>query len=178
MPRPRELDFHGVFRVPPGGGAVELLLDDMAVPNGLCFSPDESTFYVDDSVRKHIRAFDVRADGSLANGRVLLQQPGPPVDAARVTQELLETGMPSERFPDGMKADSRGNLYCGGAGGIWVISPAGEHLGTIEVPEFVGNMAWGGPDWSTLYVTATTSLYRIRLNVRGVPPVSARREGR
>jgi gluconolactonase len=149
---PRELDFQGVFRVNPAG-EVECVADDFEFPNGLAFSPDERTLYVDDSRRKHIRAFDVAADGSLANGRVFAE---------------CQTDDPG--VPDGMKLDREGNLYCGAGGGIWVFDPAGAFLGRLVLPEWPRNLAWGDDDWRTLYVTAGTSLYRCRpLGVPGIP---------
>ena len=153
--RPQELDFQGVFRVPPGGREPILLTAELEFPNGLCFSPDESRLYVNDSWRLEIRVFDVGADGTLAENRLFLTEPG--------------SGRFEDGIPDGMKCDERGNLYCTGPGGVWVISPAGEHLGTIETPEPASNMTWGGPDWSTLYITATHCVYRVRMKVRGAP---------
>lgn len=157
VPRDRELDFQGVFRVPPGGGDVELMVKDFETPNGLCFSPDGSLLYINDSTRAHIRVFDVQADGTLANGRLFFEKIG---------QGVLEEGI-----PDGMKADELGNIYVTGPGGIWVISPQAVHLGTIRVPENVGNINWGGTDWKTLFIAASTSLYRLRMNVAGAKGV-------
>jgi gluconolactonase len=154
LEREQELDFQGVYRIPAGGGELELLLDDFAQPNGLCFSPDESLLYVNDTDRAHIRVFDVGPGHRLSNGRVLAEGIG--------DGDLAKGGL-----VDGMKADERGNVYVTGPGGVWVFSPAGEHLGTIEVPEDVGNVNWGGDDWRTLYIPATTSLYRVRLEVSG-----------
>ena len=151
-PRDQDLDFQGVYRIPPGGGDVQLLADDYGQPNGLCFSPDESLLYVNDTDRAHIRVYDVRPDGSIANSRFLIENVG---------TASLEKG----DLVDGMKCDERGNVWVTGPGGIWVITPQGEHLGTIEIPEPVGNHAWGGRDWNDLYVTASTSLYRVRTRV-------------
>ena len=148
--RPQELDFQGVYRVGPVSGEPELLADDFEAPNGLCFSPDESLLYVNDTARMHIRVFDVRRDGTIENGRVFFVQEG--------------TG---EGKPDGMKTDEQGNVYCTGPGGIWVISPEAEHLGTIRVPEKANNLNWGGPDWNTLYITASSSIYRVPTRIRG-----------
>jgi gluconolactonase len=150
--RERELGWQGVFRVPPGGGQDELELvvaeDEFDMPNGLCFSPDESLLYINDTPRAHIKVWDVESNGSLSNGRMFFDGVG--------------SGVIEEGIPDGMKCDERGNVWVTGPGGIWVISPAGEHLGTIGVPENVGNLTWGGPDWRTLYVPSTSSLYSIR----------------
>ena len=151
--RDKDLDFQGVYRLAPDGGEPELLLDDFEQPNGLCFSPDESLLYVNDTARAHIRVFDVGGDGSLTNGRMFFENIG--------------TGVIEEGIPDGMKCDERGNIYVTGPGGVWVISPEAEHLGVIEVPENVGNLNWGGDDWSTLYLPSSTSLYRVQMKVSG-----------
>jgi gluconolactonase len=151
--RERELGFQGVYRVAPDDGRLELLADDFEMPNGVCLTPDESQLLVNDTPRAHIRVFDVAADGSLAGGRVLFAGVGSAAEGEAVV--------------DGMKLDEHGNVYVSGPGGVWVISPEGEHLGTIELPEIVGNMNWGGPDWRTLYVCASTSLYSIAMSVAG-----------
>ena len=151
--REQELDFQGVYRIPPGGGEPELLIDDFEQPNGLCFSPDESLLYINDTPRAHIRVFDVQQDGTIANGRMFFDNIG--------------SGVIEEGIPDGMKCDERGNIYVTGPAGVWVISPEGEHLGVIEVPENVGNLNWGGDDWTELYMPSTTSLYRIGMKVAG-----------
>jgi sugar lactone lactonase YvrE len=151
----KELDFNGVYRLSPDG-VLTLLDDSFERPNGLAFSPDERVLYVDDSNKGHIRAFDVQADGTLANGRVFA--------------ELVNPG--AEGVPDGMKVDVRGNVFCTGAGGIWVLDPAGERLGVIEVPEVPANLAWGDTDLKTLYITARTGLYRIRVRTGGAPLVA------
>lgn len=151
--RPQELDFQGVYRIPSEGGEPELLADDFEAPNGLCFSPDESLLYVNDTARMHIRIFDVKTDGTVENGWVFF-----------VEEPSVEMG---EGKPDGMKVDERGNVYCTGPGGIWVISPEAEHLGTIRVPEKAANLNWGGPGWSTLYITASSSIYRVPTRLGG-----------
>ena len=151
--RERELGFQGVYRIPPGGGDLQLLVDDFEQPNGLCFSPDESLLYINDTPRAHIRVFDRQPDGTIANGRMFFENIG--------------SGVIEEGIPDGMKCDERGNIYVTGPGGIWVISPEAERLGVIEVPENTGNLNWGGDDWKELYIPSTTSVYRIRMNVAG-----------
>ena len=151
LERDKDLDFQGVYRLPPGGGEPELLVDDFEQPNGLCFSPDESLLYINDTPRAHIRVFDVAADGSIENGRMFFEGVG--------------TGVIEEGIPDGMKCDERGNIWVTGPGGVWVISAEGEHLGVIEVPENTGNLTWGGDDWSELYIPSSTSLYRVRTTV-------------
>jgi gluconolactonase len=153
-PREQELDFQGVYRIPPGGGDPVLLVDDFTQPNGLCFSPDEQTLYVNDSGILHIRRFSVAADGSLSGGEVILDSIGDPDDFAG-------------GIPDGMKCDERGNIWVTGPGGVWVVSDDGEHLGTVEVPEHTGNVNWGGPNWDVLYVPASSSVYRFQTKVSG-----------
>jgi gluconolactonase len=153
--REAELDFRGVFRVPSGGGAPVLLTRELDFPNGICFSPDERRLYVNDTWRMEIRVFDVRPDGAVENNRLFVRQPG--------------SGAFADGIPDGMKCDERGNLYCTGPGGVWVISPAGERLGTIETPEAASNMCFGGSDWRTLFITASRSVYRVPMKVRSAP---------
>jgi len=152
--RPRELGWQGVFRIPPGGGQDELdlavLEDEFHMPNGLCFSPDESLLYIDDTPRAHIKVWDVNPDGKLANGRMFFEGIGSGTSGGVV---------------DGMKCDEHGNIWVTGPSGVWVITPGGEHLGVIEVPENTSNLAWGGPDWHTLFVTASTSVYAIATKV-------------
>lgn len=150
--RPRQLGFQGVYRVPPDGGApvleVERHMFDQ--PNGLCFSPDEHRLYINDTVQALIRVFDVSTYGSLLNGRV------------------FASGIVSERepgVPDGMKCDSRGNVWVTGPGGVWVYAPSGELIGKVRVPELVANLSWGGPDMRTLYMCATHSVYAVKTKV-------------
>jgi gluconolactonase len=150
--RPRQLGFQGVYRVPPGGGAPELMVERHMFdqPNGLCFSPDEHRLYVNDTVQALIRVFDVSTYGSLMNGRV------------------FASGLVSERdpgLPDGMKCDSRGNVWCTAPGGVWVYAPSGELIGKVRVPELVANLAWGGPDFQTLFMCATHSVYSVKTKV-------------
>jgi gluconolactonase len=140
----------GVYRVLLDG-TIELLADDFERPNGLAFSPDESILYIDDSGRRHVRAFDLQPDGRITNSRV-----------------IGDMDHPQPGSPDGMKVDSAGNLYVSGATGVWVFTPAGEHLGVIVTPERPANCAWGDSDLQTLYITARTSLYRVRTNVPGL----------
>jgi len=142
----KELDFNGVYRLAPDG-TLTLLDDSFVRPNGLAFSPDESTLYIADTREMHIRAFDVRPDGTLANGRVFagLREPG------------------KSGAPDGMKVDVKGNVFCTGPGGIWILHPTGRVLGKIETPEVPANLAWGDADGRTLYITARTSIYRVRV---------------
>jgi gluconolactonase len=154
LEREQDLDFQGVYRIPPGGGDTQLLADDFGQPNGLCFSADESLLYVNDTEKCHIRVFDVQPDGSIANSRVL---------AENIGTGDLEKG----DLVDGMKLDERGNIWVTGPGGVCVFDPQGEHIGTVEVPEPVGNLNWGGPDWNQLFIPATSSVYRIECKVSG-----------
>jgi gluconolactonase len=148
-PDQRELDFQGVYRV-AREGIIALLADDFEKPNGLAFSPDEKILYIADTDRKHVRAFDVQPDGMLANGRVF-------------AENVSEAG----HGPDGMKVDVNGNLYVA-AGFVWIFDSTGKHLGNIVVPEAPANLAFGGPDNKTLFLTARTSLYKVQLKVQGV----------
>ena len=150
--RPRELGFQGVYRIPPQGGPPQLLVERYLFdqPNGLCFSPDEKLLYVNDTVQALIRAFEVKSDGSLGAGWIL---------ASGIRSEL-EPGV-----PDGMKCDERGNIWCTGPGGVWIFDREGRHLATVRVPELVANLAWGGEDWRTLFLTASRSLYAVRTKV-------------
>lgn len=145
----KELSFNGVYRFAPDGKLV-LLVDDFDRPNGLAFSPDESVLYINDTSRSHIRAFDVSPDGNLGNGQVLIDM------------QSSETGA-----PDGMKVDEKGNIYCTGPGGLWVIDSNGQCLGRIMLPALPANLAWGDTDRRTLYITARSSIYRLRLAVPG-----------
>jgi gluconolactonase len=150
--RPQELAFQGVYRVGPDPRKPELLVDDFDRPNGLCFSLDERRLFINDTARQHIRVFDVTPTGALASGRVWAETRGDQPGA-----------------PDGMKIDSEGNVYCCGPGGIHVFSPAADLMEVLEVPEYTANFAWGDDDYRSLFITASTSLYRIRRRVPGRP---------
>lgn len=165
--RERELPFQGVFRLGPETAEPSLLADDFDTPNGLCFSPDERLLYVNDSIRMHIRVFDVRDDGSLENGRVFFVQTGYTPDVRQIGEVLRRTGKLEHGLPDGMKADEHGNVYCTGHGGIWVISPEAVLIGVISTPEIPANLAWGDVDGKSLFICATRSIYRVSMNVRG-----------
>jgi len=154
--RQQELDFQGVYRLEPETGELTLLVEDFDKPNGLCFSLDESVLFVNDTSRQHIYAFDVTEDGSVCNSRVWASTDG---DLPGVA--------------DGMKIDSQGNLYCCGSGGIHVFDPSGTPLGVIVVPEVAANFTWGGEHLSDLYITATHSIYRLGMNVRGHDPLAS-----
>ncbi len=146
----QELKFQGVFRLSKDGD-IRLLTKDLSQPNGLAFSPDGKRLYVDDSDQRNIRVYDFSLGGHLTNGRIFGEEPGGPEDGV----------------PDGMRVDEAGDLFVTGPLGIWVWDARGHHLGTIVVPEQPANLAWGDKDYRTLYITATTSVYRLRTRVRG-----------
>ena len=150
----KELPFSGVFCL--ANGELKLVSTDLAGPNGLALSPDEKHLYVGnwDPQRKIVMRYEVQGDGSLTNGRVFFDM----------------TTSPGEDAIDGIKVDRRGNLYVSGPGGLWIISAEGKHLGTVSAPEHPHNMAWGDDDGRTLYLTAQTGLYRLRVNVPGTRP--------
>ena len=160
----KELQVDGVYRIPaarqqkagsqPAREKLQLVIKDLARPNGIAFSPDEKFLYIAESGKKVWMRYPMRADGSVGAGSVFVDASGD-----------KETG-----GPDGIRVDKKGNLYGSGPGGVWIISAEGKHLGTIRVPERVSNVAWGDRDGKTLYITASTSVYRIRLNASGVKP--------
>lgn len=150
----RELPYTGVYRY--ADGQVRLLTNDLTGPNGIAFSPDERFLYVTnwDVKKKVVMRYEVTGDGGLANGRIFFDM----------------TGAPGEEALDGLKVDERGNLYASGPGGLWIISADARHLGTIHLPELPANFAWGDADGRTLYLTARTGLYRVRLGIPGIRP--------
>ena len=152
--QPQEILFQGVYRLDDKNGHVQLLTKALAQPNGLAFSPDGKSFYVDDTEKKVIWVYHVHDDGTISDGRIFGK----------------EEGTAEEGVPDGIRVDKAGNLFVVGPKGIWIWSAAGEHLGTIELPEQPANLAWGGNDNATLYITATTSVYSIRTNTHGFVP--------
>ena len=149
----KEVSFLGVYRIDLDG-SLHLVVDDMDKPNGLAFSPDEKTLYVDDSGYFHIRAFDVSPDGSLSNSRVFA--------------EVKPKSDDERGVADGMKVNADGFVFCTGPGGVWIFNDGGRLMGRIVMPEVTANLAWGDADWKTLYLTASTTLYRLRLNVPGI----------
>jgi gluconolactonase len=159
----KELPFSGVYRL--ANGKMTLLTSELTGPNGLAFSPDERFLYVAnwDVARKVVMRYPVMPDGSLGAGHVF-------IDATK--------SHPGEQAWDGVKVDRDGNVYAAGPGGVWVVSPEGKHLGTIEAPEAPANIAWGDEDGRTLYMTAITGLYRIRLEVPGIRPEPTARTAR
>jgi len=154
-PQQWDLTFSGVYRVTPDLGTLTLLIDDFIVPNGLAFSPDESVLYINDSRRGHIRAFELSPNGTLAkhSDRVFVDLRGD------------EPGV-----PDGMKVDVEGNVYCGGAGGLWIMDAKGKKLGRIvHGAPATTNLAFGGDDWKTLYFTSRNHLGAVNIKIAGIP---------
>jgi gluconolactonase len=160
-PEQWDLTFSGVYRVTPDLGTTSLLVNDFVLPNGLAFSPDEKVVYINDSRRGHIRAFDLMPNGMLAK------------QTDRVFADLRgnEPGV-----PDGMKVDIEGNVYCGGAGGIWIMDPAGKKLGRIiHGAPATTNLAFGGDDWKTLYFTSRNHLGSVNVKIAGLPVPAQKR---
>jgi gluconolactonase len=159
----KELPFNGVYRIPaaasrtpgskPDNSKLQLLVKDLPRPNGIAFSPDEKYLYIANSGQKIWMRYPVNPDGTLGKGTTFYD----------ANADHRPGG------PDGMKVDANGNIFSAGPGGVWIISPEGKHVGTLLVPEIVANVAWGGPDRSTLYITASTSVYRVKLRAHGLP---------
>lgn len=165
----KQLTVNGVYRIPhaldhkpgapPARGDLQLLVTDLTRPNGIAFSPDEKYLYVNNSEPKKIwMRYRVQPDGTLTEPKLLY-------DA---------TSDKRPGSPDGMKVDQEGNIYSAGPGGVWIFSPEGKPLATIEIPEKAANVAWAGPDRRTLYIAASTSIYRVHLNIPGAPVIKAR----
>jgi gluconolactonase len=154
-PGEADLGFTGVYRISPDRGTLTLLAIDLIGPNGIAFSPDESVLYVNDSQRRHIRAFDLQPNGTLAR---------------QTNRVFADLGGPEPGVPDGMKIDSAGNVFCGGAGGLYIIDPAGKKLGRIvHGYQNTANVAFGGDDWKTVYFCTRTSLGAFKVKIAGVP---------
>ena len=163
VPEQWDIQLPGVYRVTPDLGTMTLISDNFAGPNGLAFSPDESLLYINDVRRRHIRVFNMQPSGMPAR------------ESDRIFADL---GGPEPGSPDGMKVDVEGNVYCGGSGGLWIMDPKGKKLGRIAhgLPATT-NLAFGGDDWKTLYITARTHLLAVDLKVAGIPvPVSERKK--
>jgi gluconolactonase len=152
IPRDCQLDFHGLYRLDPSDNSLTLLSKDFNRPNGLCFSPDESLLYVNDTPEQTIRVFDVNEGGTLANGRL-----------------FAETGGDGPGGPDGMKIDREGNLYCCAAGGLHIFAADGIFLGCLRTPMQVTNFTFGDVDLRGIYLTGITTLYRTRARIPGLP---------
>ncbi|MGA7770864.1 MAG: SMP-30/gluconolactonase/LRE family protein [Candidatus Sulfotelmatobacter sp.] len=152
----QEIPFQGVYRLDDSGKA-RLLTRELTQPNGLAFSPDGKKLYVDDSEQRNIRVYDAAPDGTLSNGRIFGEEPGEKNDGV----------------PDGIKVDKNGNLFVTGPKGIWVWDAKGNHLGTIVMPEQPANLTWGDQNYSTLFITATTSVYRLETKTQGFVPYLA-----
>jgi gluconolactonase len=150
----QEIPFQGVYRLGQDGSGPSLLTSELTQPNGLAFSPDGKRFYVDDSEQRNIRVYDFHTNGTISNGRIFGTEPGGKNDGV----------------PDGMKVDKAGNILVTGPRGIWVWDQAGRHLGTIVMPEQPANLNWGDSDYGTLYITATTRVYRLRTRTQGFVP--------
>jgi gluconolactonase len=147
----KELTFNGVYRWKDG--KLTLAVKDVPNTNGLAFSPDEKILYVNGSFDRYVKAYDVNADGTTTNGRMLIDMHDDP----------------AKGITDGVRIDVKGNLWETGPGGIWIITPEGKHIGTIKTPELSANVEFGDPDHKTLYIAARTGIYKIRLNVEGIP---------
>jgi gluconolactonase len=150
VPREQELDFQGVYRIAPDGN-LSLVADDFGQPNGLCFSLDQHSLFINDTANGHIRSYKVMDDGTLSGGAIWAAPVGEGAGA-----------------PDGMKIDCAGNLFCTGPGGVHVFAPDATALGVIHTPENTANFTWGDDDLKSFYLTASTSLYRIRTKIAGV----------
>lgn len=151
--REQELTFQGVFRIAPQGPDLQLMANDFEQPNGLCFSPDESRLYINDTAGAHVQVFDVEPDGTLSAGEVFVDGIG--------------DGDPTAGVVDGMKVDEHGNVYVTGPRGVWVFDSNANHLGIIELPEVCANLNWAEEGWNVLYFTASSSLYRLPMSVAG-----------
>jgi gluconolactonase len=149
----KETPFQGVYRYSKNGN-LALLTKDIKAPNGIAFSPDEQKLYVSNADASNAVwiVYDIKPDGSIANGKVLF-------DATAWTKT-------KKGVPDGMKVDREGNLFAAGPGGIYVIGPDGAHLGSIETGVATGNVAWG-EDGSSLFIASNTNVYRLKLTTKG-----------
>src|SRR5499427_3136576 len=157
-----DLTHTGVYRVTADLGTMTLLLDDLVFPNGIAFSPDESLLYVTDLRRGVIRAIDLLPNGLLAK------------QTDRVFADLRGS---EPGAPDGMKVDKEGNVYCGGAGGIWILDPQGKKLGRIvHGAPATTNLAFGGEDWKTLFFTTRTQLGAVKVKIPGMPVPTQKKE--
>ena len=158
-----DLNFAGVYRISPDRGTLTLLVNDFLTPNGIAFSPNESVLYINDSQRRHIRAFELQPNGTLAR---------------QTDRVFADLSGPEPGVPDGMKVDSAGNVYCGGAGGLYILDPTGKKLGRIVHGfENTANVAFGGDDWRTVYFCTRTSLGMFKVKIAGVPVPVVKKPG-
>jgi sugar lactone lactonase YvrE len=155
-PAEQELSFQGVYRLTPDYSHLELITDSFERPNGLALSPDEKQLYVIDTVRQHIRVFDIGVNWKLSGGHIWV--------------ELWDDDKIGR--PDGMKFDKQGNLFSTGPGGVWVFNPSGDLLGRIYLPEKTSNLGWGDADMRSLYITCSSAVYRVRCLTSGIPIVT------
>lgn len=154
-PQQWDLTFSGVYRLTPDLGTLTLLIDDFILPNGLAFSPDESVLYINDSRRRHIRAFDVQPNGTLAK---------------QTDRMFVDLAGEAPGVPDGMKVDIEGNVYCGGSGGLWIMDASGKKLGrVVHGASATTNLGFGGDDWKTIYFTSRNHLGSVKVNIPGIP---------
>ena len=160
-PEEWDVTLSGVYRVSADLGSMSLIIDDMVGPNGLAFSPDESILYVADSRRRHVRAYDMQPNGTIAKA------------TSRVFVDLNGT---EPGVPDGIKVDTAGNMYSGGSGGLYIIDSKGKKLGRIvHGQQATTNVAFGGDDWKTLFFTTRSTLFSVGVKIAGVPvPVKKR----
>src|SRR5688572_20908278 len=160
-PEQWDVTISGVYRVSPDLGSMSLIIDDMVRPNGLAFSPDESTLYVADTRRRHVRAYQMQANGTIAK------------ETSRV---FVDLGGTEPGVPDGIKVDAEGNVYSGGSGGLYIIDSKGKKLGRIVHGQAATtNVAFGGDDWKTLYFTTASTLFSVNVKIAGIPVPAKKR---
>ena len=145
----QELSFQAIWRITPDG-ILSIAAQDFGLPNGIGLSPDEKTLYLGDTSRKKLFAFNIKADGSLSDRKLFADLASTEVGAV-----------------DGMKVDERGNVYTPGPGGVWIFDATGKHLGSIHAPAIPANLAWGGPQYRSLYLATPDAIYRLHTKVKG-----------
>lgn len=140
-----------VYRIGPDN-TLTLLTKDQTAPNGLAFSPDGKYLYIDDDNTKDIRRYSFHKDGTISDGTVFGDMKDPT----------------NRGVPDGMKVDKKGNLFVSGPNGIWVWNSKGVHIGTVQMPHGMANLTWGGPGYSSLYITAGNTVYILQTKTHGI----------
>jgi gluconolactonase len=150
-PGKQELPFQGVYRLPPMSSELQLITDSFERPNGLVLSKDEKTLFINDTVRQHIRIFEINENWKVSGGQVWVELHDDKFDGR----------------PDGMKLDAKGNLFSTGPGGIWVFDKNAVLLGRIYLPEKTSNLNWGDADQKSLFITSSSTVYRIRCRTSG-----------